>query len=84
MMQGDIAGIVVLSLKVSATAMVFAVPLAFLVAWILARHQFFRQKPAAGAGDASPGHAAGCYRLPAARGVWTQWQPGTVFPRDRH
>lgn len=40
MMQGDIAGIVLLSLKVSATAMVFAVPLAFLVAWILARYQF--------------------------------------------
>lgn len=41
MAQNDILGIVLLSLQVSATAMVFSIPLAFLVAWILARHEFF-------------------------------------------
>ncbi len=41
MAENDIISIVLLSLKVSATAMVFAVPLAFLVAWILARYHFF-------------------------------------------
>ncbi|WP_419908539.1 molybdate ABC transporter permease subunit [Hoeflea sp.] len=40
MTEANVAGIVLLSLKVSATAMVFAVPIAFAVAWILARHEF--------------------------------------------
>ncbi|WP_136661171.1 molybdate ABC transporter permease subunit [Nitratireductor sp. XY-223] len=40
MTEGDVTGIVLLSLQVSATAMLFAVPMAFAVAWILARYDF--------------------------------------------
>ena len=41
MTGGEVAGIVLLSLKVSAVAMLFAVPVAFVVAWLLARYEFF-------------------------------------------
>jgi len=41
-MTGDTAlGIVLLSLRVAAVAMVFSLPLAFVAAWILARWEFF-------------------------------------------
>ena len=40
MTEGEVAGIVFLSLKVSAVAMLFAVPIAFAVAWVLARYEF--------------------------------------------
>ncbi|MEX3010246.1 molybdate ABC transporter permease subunit [Hoeflea sp. TYP-13] len=41
MTGSEAAGIVLLSLKISATAMLFAVPVAFIVAWVLARREFF-------------------------------------------
>lgn len=41
MAESEVVGIVLLSLKIAATAMLFAVPLAFGVAWILARRDFF-------------------------------------------
>lgn len=40
MLTGTEAQIVILSLKVAATAIVVALPLAFLVAWLLARRRF--------------------------------------------
>jgi molybdate transport system permease protein len=39
-MTADVFGIVLLSLKVAAFAMGWAVPLAFLIAWLLARYDF--------------------------------------------
>ncbi|MDA4847220.1 molybdate ABC transporter permease subunit [Hoeflea poritis] len=41
MSEVEVADIVLLSLKVSAVAMLFAVPIAFAVAWVLARHEFW-------------------------------------------
>ncbi|MEM9106192.1 MAG: molybdate ABC transporter permease subunit [Pseudomonadota bacterium] len=40
MAEAQVLGIVLLSLQVSLVAMVFAIPLAFVVAWILARFEF--------------------------------------------
>lgn len=40
MAEGQVLGVVLLSLRVSLVAMVFAIPLAFAVAWILARFEF--------------------------------------------
>ena len=40
MTESAVAGIVLLSLKVSAVAMLFAIPAAFAVAWSLARYEF--------------------------------------------
>lgn len=41
MVDDQILGVVLLSLKVASVAMVFAVPLAFAVAWMLARFDFY-------------------------------------------
>ena len=40
MAEGQVLGVVLLSLRVSLVAMVFAIPLAFAVAWVLARFEF--------------------------------------------
>lgn len=41
MVESEVAGIVLLSLKIAAIAMLLAAPLAFGVAWMLARRDFF-------------------------------------------
>ena len=40
MAEGQVLGVVLLSLQVALVAMIFAIPLAFAVAWILARFDF--------------------------------------------
>lgn len=40
MAEGQVLGVVLLSLQVALVAMVFAIPLAFAVAWVLARFEF--------------------------------------------
>ncbi|MDF1776929.1 MAG: molybdate ABC transporter permease subunit [Rhizobiaceae bacterium] len=40
MTGNDVIDIIFLSLKIAATAMVFSIPIAFIVAWLLARHEF--------------------------------------------
>ncbi|MEM6463751.1 MAG: molybdate ABC transporter permease subunit [Pseudomonadota bacterium] len=41
MVEGEITGIVLLSLKVAAVSMVFAVPMAFAIAYVLGRFEFY-------------------------------------------